>query len=106
MMAKKYKVKMAPMFKKKLGKLPKEEKKVINEIVKELAKNPYKGQPIDAIEIKPMPYEKCDCGKPFFIWRDKNSREVYFNCQNYKCDGFWITEKELKARRKRRAKSG
>lgn len=92
------------MFKDRLKKMNKTEKKEVMEAVNELSKNPFKGHPLDPEEIETMPWEKCDCEKPLFIYRCKNCDEFYFNCVNHKCDGFWMTRKQLIRGRKEHVK--
>jgi len=100
-MSKKIKVVMSDQVKRKLAKMNKRDKKVFNDMVEKIKKNPKTGSPMELTKINALPWELCQkCKKLLSAMYDQNSKEVYFNCN---CgESFWGTKKEIVAGRRRR----
>ena len=101
---KKYKIEYSSKVIKQLGTLSdKEFEEVSNgikEFVEKIQNGKYKpeelGQPIKPVNLK-LKLLCGNCGsRNIYWWMDKNSREVYYNCEN--CgESAWMTEKEYKS---------
>ncbi|MBI3588034.1 hypothetical protein HY095_02470 [Candidatus Micrarchaeota archaeon] len=92
----KYKVVLSKQVKKQLNKVSKKDRKMLEAAFKKLSQNPFLGKPVDCQPFKPMPWEKCRCGRPLVMLWDKNADEVDVSCANEKCEtSFWATKKEI-----------
>ena len=103
---KKYKVVLSENVKAKIKTFNTKDKKILNDAIARISKNPFIGKPVDWVEIDSWHNERCHtcdggCFKePMQMLWDKNSDEITCNCKL--CgEGFWMKKSELIAGRKK-----
>ena len=103
---KKYKVVLSDAVKAKIKTLNTKDKKIINDAIERISKNPFIGKPVDWVQIESWANEICHTCKggcfeePINMLLDKNSNEITCTCPL--CgESFWMRKSELIAGRKK-----